>query len=536
MERLKLRVSGLPGGRAALFAAAIAPMSVWPLSGATLVHPWQAFAWALCCATLLASFPGRGARISVWLLVAALPWSLGWIGSVAVTGYGPSNAALSAAGSGAFRELLAAVQLALARPAFLAASLLSLLALVWAWRAVLPTEGRAPNSAGAVFLCALLPVAAANMNGSAYPDLAALSAPEARSSVVWFSHIGIAKEAVSQAVDVMARGHVPAAKIRSANDAERLFQAADGLAVFVAGESLRADALLVEGRGPWSSALAERIKKGLGVRLGDACAGGNATFTSLPRLFTAVDPADTIGAAEKPTILAHAKAGGAKTAYIMNHETWVVPESGHDLIHKTSSMERTTLDDEAVTALADFTKRSGKGAKAAIMHLYGQHFAYHDRYPRALFPEEPKALNGEQREALRYDRAAEYGVKVLLDLADVLDRQAEPAFLVFTSDHGENLPSDGTGKRLHAGPVSGIDDTMVPALVLWNQAFAESGRQRLLDKLVAAPSIAHRDVAKAWLVLAGLPETLEPTGRPTTWGALEAGVPSGSLDCRKLKR
>lgn len=511
-------------------------MSVWPLSGATLVHPWQALVWALCCAVLFASFPARSTRLPVWLLLAALPWTLGWIGSVAVTGYGPSNAALNAAGANAFNELVAALKLALARPAFPLASLFCVASLAVAWRFSRHTASASSNSFGTIFLCALLPTAAANMNGTAFPGLAAIATPEARSSVVWFSHLGIAKESLAETLDVMARGSADAPRIRSASDAAQLFRARDGLAVFVVGESLRADALLVEGRGPWSAALNERIRQGLGVRLGDACAGGNATFTAVPRLLSAVDPADTRGAAEKPTILAYAKAGGARTAYIINHETWVVPETGHDLIHKTSAMQRPALDEEAIALLADFALRSGNGPKAAILHLYGQHFAYRERYPQSLFPDEPTLPNSEQREEVHYARAAEYGVKVLLALAELLDRQSEPSFLVFTSDHGENLPSDKTGKRYHAGQVSGKNDTMVPALVLWNKAFSETGQHHRLDHLLAAPSIAHRDVAKAWLVLAGLPEELEATVRPTTWGALEAGVPGGPLDCDKLGR
>lgn len=523
----------LPPARLALFLAAIAPMSVWLFSGAGIVHPWHAVAWALGCAILLAAFPGRGAKLSACLQTAALPWTLGWIGSVAVTGYGPSNAAISAIDTGALHEMGAAVQLAIARPAFLLASLLTVLALAWAWRLNTQGEKESSNAVGIVFLCALMPTAAANMNGTNYQHLAEISIPEVRNTVIWFSHIEIAKEAISRKLDALARGRPQTEAIRSVADASHQFEARAGLAVFVAGESLRADAFLVEGRGPWSKALGERLAKGLGTRLSDACAGGNSTHVSLPMLLTATYP-ENRAMASGPTILASAKAAGARTAYIMNHETWVVPEVGHDLLQKTSAMERPALDDVVVASLADFIERSGKGPKAAILHLYGQHFAYHDRYPHSVFPEIPKELTGDQLEELHYARAAEYGLKVLLDLATLLDHQDEPAFLVFTSDHGENLPSDKTGKSFHAGPSSGINDTMVPALVLWNKAFAESGRIQQLDPLKTVPLIAHSDLARIWLTLAGLPGDFTPTATPMTWGAVEAGPP-GFIDCRRLK-
>jgi hypothetical protein len=104
-----------------------------------------------------------------------------------------------------------------------------------------------------------------------------------------------------------------------------------------------------------------------------------------------------------------------------------------------------------------------------------------------------------------------------------------------TSDHEENLPSDKTGKRFHSGPATGKFDTTVPALVLWNRAFADSGRARLLDRLVKAKGlIAHRDVAKAWLGLQGMPGEIVPTAEPTSWGALQPGTAFAPVSCASM--
>jgi glucan phosphoethanolaminetransferase (alkaline phosphatase superfamily) len=171
----------------------------------------------------------------------------------------------------------------------------------------------------------------------------------------------------------------------------------------------------------------------------------------------------------------------------------------------------------------------------ALKHLYGEHFYYEKRYPGGLFGTEPSDLANDALVTLRYERAAEYGAHVLLMAANLLDAQKEPAFLVFTSDHGENLPTDGTGKRYHAGPSSGKFDTIVPALVLWNQAFADTGNPALLNNLLKAKGlIAHRDVAKAWLTLSGMPGDLHPTPNPMTWGARRPGEPVGVIACSML--
>jgi glucan phosphoethanolaminetransferase (alkaline phosphatase superfamily) len=237
---------------------------------------------------------------------------------------------------------------------------------------------------------------------------------------------------------------------------------------------------------------------------------------SVPLLLTATEPVDAARAASRPTVLAIAKAAGARTAWISNQETLVVEESGHDLIAQTSSSaEGGHYDGEAISVLADFAARNQFApSRAVVVHLYGQHFHYKDRYPPQLFDDEPPHASADALQALRYSRAAEYGAKVLLDAAAVLDSDPDPAFLVFTSDHGENLPSDRNGKSYHTG-TPGLSDSIVPVLVVWNRAFAEAGRAARLQALVSARGpIAHRDVATAWLALMGMPGTVAPTARP----------------------
>ena len=86
------------------------------------------------------------------------------------------------------------------------------------------------------------------------------------------------------------------------------------------------------------------------------------------------------------------------------------------------------------------------------------------------------------------------------------------------------LLSDGTGKHFHAGPVNGRHDTLVPALVLWNRAFARSGRPQRLQPLLAAAQISVMAVFGSLGVvvasigtpqLASLPARLAPH-----WGTL----------------
>ena len=528
--------AGESRARLAVLLAALAPLLIWPLGHGRLLHPGPVAVGALFCALLLAAVPGRGLRWSAWLLVLLLPSTLAWTATVAVTGVGPSLASLESLTAGAYREVVDAAGLALRLPSF---GVVATLTIVCAGLALRQARRSAPARSGLVavlFLAMLLPLLLVAHDARWGRGLARWFGPESHISVPLLFQLGSTQSLLS---DMLDRAILPDSRQpkrpRHASAARVDFQAEPGVAVFLVGESLRADALMRPGRGPASDELARRLASGLGLRLSDACAGGNGTFVSVPKLLTLATAADPSLADGQPTLLALAKAAGARTAYVNNHEIWVVPEAGHDWQQKLSSSYFSASDEQAIAVVEDFVQRTHAPTRAALVHLYGQHFPYHERYPAGLFPSEPAGLSGSALDELRYQRAAEFGTQLLLRLARFMDGLAEPAYLVFTSDHGENLASDGTGKQFHAGPVNGRHDTTVPVLVLWNRAFADSGRpQRLAALARQAQPLAHRDVAAAWLHLLGAPGPLAPTVPVLTWGAAQPGDRPGVLPCTAL--
>jgi glucan phosphoethanolaminetransferase (alkaline phosphatase superfamily) len=526
--------------RFSLLVAALIPLAIWPISQqARLARPVEVAIWGIVCACLVATVPARWIRPIAWLQIIAMPWTLGWLGTVAVTGYGPSYQAFEAAVAFSPRILWAAFRLAMAQPAFIVVALLTLVSRGWVLWVSRSIRRDTEPVVSVAFLCTLSALLAINLDGANFPLIARIAGPEAKLAVPFLSHLSNAKEKLMDVLDNAAYGSTGTHSLGSirtpVSQAPKLFDAHNDLAIFVVGESLRADFFIDEARGPWSKALVNRLSAGLGVRFPDACSGSNATHASVPRLFTGVDVGDIEGAARNPTVLALAKAAGARTAYFTNHEIWVVPESGHDWQQNLSAMNHHGYDDIMVEALDDFDKRFADVPKAAILHIFGQHFLYQDRYPGTAFGPEPNGLSAAQLETLRYARAAEYGNKVLLELGELLDAQPGPAFLVFTSDHGEDLTTDGTGRTLHAGPVTGRHVTTVPALALWNRAFLESGQTKVLEPMLNAKGLlAHSDVVKAWLVLAGMPGTLAPTADPKTWGSIAIGDRAGIVSCADL--
>ncbi len=514
--------------RLALGLAALEPALVWAFGGRPLADPQATALWSIVTALAAALAPAP--MIGVLALLVCLPLTLTWIGCVILTGSGPTSSLVLAAVTASRSEVGAVVSEAVQRPWFVVLSVLHglLIGVAWRWgrRAQHVRSAWTATLFGGLIALILLVRLAPDVGR---PGALRWMGPESWRSVVWLSHVDVLRASTQEALERWAHGGQ--SFVRDGRRAPATFRANPGLAVFVLGESLRADALAVAQRGQWSKQLLERIDRGGGARLADACASANATAITVPRLLTMAEPDDERTARQAPTLLAHAKAAGAYTAWISAQESLIVKEAGHDVVQQlSSSAELGPHDDAAVLALRQFAFASRAWpSRAALLHLLGQHFHYADRYPSDLFGPEPGGLTADERETLRYQRAAEFGAKTLLEIAAVLDAETKPAFAVFTSDHGENLWSDGNRKRYHAGP-PGRRDTHVPTLVLWNQAFATTGATQRLVPFRRPGLIAHRDVARLWLALAGDPAETLPTPRPTTW----AGPPRGAIVCAEL--
>jgi len=80
---------------------------------------------------------------------------------------------------------------------------------------------------------------------------------------------------------------------------------------------------------------------------------------------------------------------------------------------------------------------------------------------------------------LRDDRSLECTVHVVLGAAAILDGYAGPALLVYTGDHGENLPSDHDGLQGHLAARDSTRLAFVPSFVRRNQVMADTGRPQL---------------------------------------------------------
>lgn len=129
-------------------------------------------------------------------------------------------------------------------------------------------------------------------------------------------------------------------------------------------------------------------------------------------------------------------------------------------------------DYELLTAL-DSVIAHGPQKQLIVLHMYGSHFNYRDRYPReeAYFtPESASEANAGNRTELinAYDNTIRHTDKTLAGVIERLDSIHGLGGVIYASDHGEDIFDDVRKRFLHASPTPTFTQLHVPMLVYLN--------------------------------------------------------------------
>lgn len=223
----------------------------------------------------------------------------------------------------------------------------------------------------------------------------------------------------------------------------------------------------------------------------------NTTHKSVPMLLTAATADDHDRLHHEKGILAAFREAGFYTVFLSNQqpnhsyidflgsqadehlfireadakadEAEGASASGNDVVAQTS--------DERL--LPFFNKALAKGHKKlfVVLHMYGSHFNYRDRYPqsRARFmPDTPTEAKPENRPQLvnAYDNTILQTDYILHSIIEKLRSTGAVSAMMYTSDHGENIFDDSRRLFLHASPRPSEYDTDVPLLVWTSESYA----------------------------------------------------------------
>ena len=210
----------------------------------------------------------------------------------------------------------------------------------------------------------------------------------------------------------------------------------------------------------------------------EAYTQSNTTHKSVPMLLSAASAVDFDRVYDQKGILSAFSEAGFHTAFISNQRP---NHSFIDLLGQEAD-EWYFLKEEAqgseniydislVEALDSLMKSRRDQNLFVVLHTYGSHFRYNERYPSSMrrwSPDMPDDAVASNREALlnAYDNTILYTDRVLTDIIERLAAEGGCSALLYASDHGENIFDDDRNLFLHASPRPSAHELHVP-LIAW---------------------------------------------------------------------
>lgn len=285
--------------------------------------------------------------------------------------------------------------------------------------------------------------------------------------------------------------------------------------VLVVGETARACNFGLYGYGRDTTPLLDRTE-GLAV-FTDVLTQSNTTHKSVPMLLSAASAEDYDCLYRQKGILTAFKEAGFHTAFFSNQRPnrsfidFFGQEADEWRFVKEDAPEGANLSDDELLSLVAEALRKGHRKLFVVLHAYGSHFNYKERYPAATAVFKPDSLTDakyENRAYLRnaYDNTIRYTDGLLAELIRMLQRTGAASAMLYTSDHGEDLFDDGRRLFLHASPVPSYYQLHVPFLVWMSAPYRRSNaaQYRAVWENRAKPVAANASVFHTLLDLAGI--------------------------------
>lgn len=212
-----------------------------------------------------------------------------------------------------------------------------------------------------------------------------------------------------------------------------------------------------------------------------AVSQSNTTHKCVPMMLTQTTPWTFDSIMYRKSIITAFNEAGYATSFLSNQAknhsyTQYFGEEAQDVRYLESADH---YDRNLLPLLSDALKNNPGKKKFIILHTYGSHFNYKDRYPRefAYFtPDNASTANKIHRDQLlnAYDNTIRYTDHFLNDIIQMVDSLGIKSTITFTSDHGEDIFDDYRGRFLHASPTATYTQLHVPMFIWLSPQYREA--------------------------------------------------------------
>lgn len=250
--------------------------------------------------------------------------------------------------------------------------------------------------------------------------------------------------------------------------------------VLVIGETARAASFGIYGYNRDTTPLMKNMS-GL-TAFNHALTQSNTTHKSVPMLLSAADASNYDRIYRERSIITAFREAGFHTAFFSNQkpnhsfiDIFGMEADDWKFIKNGPQGASNTPDEELLPLIA---KKLSEGHKKLfiVIHTYGSHFNYRERYPASMAffkPDnatEAKAVNRPQL-INAYDNTIRQTDRLLAEIISMLGKSGAMSAMLYTSDHGENIFDDNRRLFLHASPVPSYYDLHVPFIIWTSQSY-----------------------------------------------------------------
>ena len=233
----------------------------------------------------------------------------------------------------------------------------------------------------------------------------------------------------------------------------------------------------------------------------------NTTHKSVPMLLSAASAEDFERLFHEKGILAAFKEAGFHTVFISNqlpNHSFIdflgEQADEHYFLKKKDALQGNHYDEDLLQKLDEILPKADASSSAhyhyryrklfVVLHSYGSHFNYQERYPRSFAyfkPDSRSEAKSENRRDLlnAYDNTIRYTDYILHGIIERLQKwegvqtktdgvyDQPTSAMLYTSDHGENIFDDERCLFLHAAPKASDYELHVPFIIWTSDGFSK---------------------------------------------------------------
>lgn len=206
----------------------------------------------------------------------------------------------------------------------------------------------------------------------------------------------------------------------------------------------------------------------------------NATHKSVPMMLSSVPASQHRELYRRSGILALFNEAGFTTYFLSNQSPQgaMIDELAHDATC-VMYMDLPRFDEQLVDAMRDVLVKDDSQKIFFVLHTYGSHFSYRQRYPREFarfLPDDNVTISRNNVAVIRnaYDNSicyTDYVINKVITMLETLDGVSSA--MLYCSDHGEDLFDGGESRFLHASPMVTYYQLHIPSLMWFSSKYKE---------------------------------------------------------------